>query len=200
MTAEGETVIPARHGKAARMLRGQTIRIVNTHGTQVLDTWAFAEGDMAEHMSMEHTRSVNSAIYPAVGQAMVTNRRRPILTWVEDTSPGIHDTVLCCCTREVYEELGVTEHHRNCEDNLHEALAELGLSAPATPGPLNLFMNTPVVEDGRIVRQAPESRPGDHVTLRAEMDLVIVFSACPQDITVINGDDAEPRDAAFVIQ
>lgn len=199
MTDHGETLIPARHGKAAPMRRGQTIRIVNTYGTQVLDTWAFRAGDMAESMSMEQTRSVNSTIYPRVGQAMVTNRRRPILTWLEDTSPGIHDTVLCCCTKEIYEELGATAYHRNCEDNLHEALAALGLSAPATPGPLNLFMNTPVVEGGTIVRRAPEARPGDHVTLRAEMDLVIVFSACPQDVTVINGDDAEPRDAAFVI-
>lgn len=199
MSGREGTTIPARFGKAAPMRRGQAIRVVNTHGTQVLDTWAFRAGYMAEYMSMEQTRSVNSAIYPRVGQAMVTNRRRPILTWLEDTSPGVHDTMLCCCTREIYEELGVSGYHRNCEDNLHEALGELGLTAPCTPGPLNLFMNTPVVEGGKIVRRAPESRPGDHVTLRAEMDLVIVFSACPQDITVINGDEAQPRDAAFHI-
>jgi uncharacterized protein YcgI (DUF1989 family) len=172
--------IPARHGKA-------------------LDTWALNRRDLDEHMSMEHTRSFNSRIYPAVGDALVTNRRRPILTIVEDTSPGIHDTVLCACNRYIYEELGVEGYHRNCEDNLHEALQDLGLRVSATPGPLNLFMNTPVLADGSIDRRPPRSKPGDRLVLRAEMDMVIAFSACPQDITPINGPELTPRDAYFEI-
>ena len=145
------SVIPARHGKAIALARGERIRIVNTHGSQVLDTWAFSRADASEHLSMEHTRSVNSRIYPRVGDRLVSNRRRPMLTLVEDTSPGGHDTVLCACNRAIYEELGVRGYHRNCEDNLHEALAELGLDVPWTPAPLNLFMNTPVVDDGRVI-------------------------------------------------
>ena len=134
-----------------------------------------------------------------MGDILVTNRRRPILTLVEDTSPGIHDTVLCACNRQIYEELGVQGYHRNCEDNLHEALATLKLTAPSTPGPLNLFMNTPVLTDGSIERRPPESKPGDYVSMRAEIDLVIVFSCCPQDITPINGAGLEPTDAHFAI-
>ncbi|NQW08828.1 MAG: urea carboxylase-associated family protein [Alphaproteobacteria bacterium] len=193
------TVVPARYGRAARVPRGRTIAVINTHGNQVVDTWAFAAADPAEFMCMEHTRSVNSTIYPRVGVAMMTNRRRPVLTWLEDTSPGVHDTVLCACNRQIYEELGIREYHRNCEDNLHEALAEIGMTVPFTPAPLNLFMNTPVGEDGGIVRLAPVSRPGDRVTFRAEMDAVVVFSACPQDITPINGDGRLPQDVEFLI-
>jgi uncharacterized protein YcgI (DUF1989 family) len=159
--------------------------VINTYGSQVLDTRAFNSHYVDEYMSMEHTRSINSCIYPRVGGSLVTNRRRPILTIIEDTSPGIHDTVLCACNRYIYEELGADASHRNCEDNLHEALSELGLNIPSTPSPLNLFMNTPVLADGSIERRSPQSRPGDHVVMRANMDLVIVFSACPQDITPI---------------
>jgi phenylpropionate dioxygenase-like ring-hydroxylating dioxygenase large terminal subunit len=55
-TAAMET-IPARRGKATYVKRGQSIRIVNTHGTQVVDTWAFTAGMLTEFMSMEHTRA-----------------------------------------------------------------------------------------------------------------------------------------------
>ncbi len=189
--------IPAARGKAAAVPSGQHITVINTHGSQVLDTWAFNADDPAEHMSMAHSRSFNSRIYPRVGDALVTNRRRPILTIVEDTSPGLHDTLLCACNQAIYRELGVTDYHRNCEDNLHEALVELGLAVTDTPNPLNLFMNTPVVEGGAIDRRPPRSKAGDSIVLRAEMDLVVVFSACPQDITPINGPELTPRDAHF---
>ena len=85
----GEAVrIPASHGKVTSLSAGQCITVVNTHGTQVVDTWAFNAHDLGEHMSMAHSRSFNSRIYPAVGDSMVSNRRRPMLTIVEDSSPG----------------------------------------------------------------------------------------------------------------
>ena len=191
--------IPAARGKAAKLSAGQQVKVINSHGTQVLDTWAFNAVDLTEYMSMAHTRSFNSTIYPVVGTVLVTSRRRPILTLVKDTSPGLHDTLLCACNLEIYQELGVEDYHRNCQDNLHEALAALGLTVTDTPNPLNLFMNTPVVEGGAIDRRPPASKPGDLVVLRAEMDLVIAFSSCPQDITPINGPELTPRDAHFAI-
>lgn len=196
---EGMEVIPACRGKAVRLGAGARIRIVNTHGTQVLDTWAFNAAELSECMSMEHTRSVNSRIHPRTGDAFVSTRRRPMLRLVADTSPGRHDTLLCACNAAVYAELGCTTYHRSCEDNLHEALGAIGLSVPATPGPLNLFMNIPVAADGAIIREPPESQPGDSIELLAEMDLVLVLSACPQDITPINGLARTPRDAHYRI-
>lgn len=189
--------IPARHGVAARLPAGASIEVVNTHGTQVLDTWAFSAADMAEFMSMEHSRSRLSRVVPRTGDTLVTTRRRPILTLAADTSPGVHDTLLCACSPEIYRELGCAEGHRSCEGNLHEALGVLGLTAPCTPAPLNLFMNVGVGPSNEVLRAAPVSRPGDTVTLRAEMDLVLVFSACPQDVTPINGDACTPMDAHY---
>ncbi|HUN47050.1 MAG TPA: urea carboxylase-associated family protein [Stellaceae bacterium] len=200
MTDPALAVIPARRGKAVALARGQTIRVINTHGTQVLDTWAFNRGDLGEAMSMEHSRSFNSKIMLGVGDSYVSERRRPMLTVIEDTSPGIHDTLLCACNRYIYEEQGCRDYHRNCADNLHEALAEMGLKVPFTPGPLNLFMNIPVNPDHSISRLPPVSRAGDHVRLKAAMDLVVVFSACPQDMSPINGAQKTPRDAHYAIE
>ena len=197
MTASSLIAIPARRGKAALVARGQSVRVINTHGQQVVDTWAFRRGDLTEFMSMEHSRTSLGRIIPAVGQSMVTNRRRPILTLAGDTSGGIHDTLLAACDRYRYELLGCEGYHDNCTDNLAAALAELGLTPPETPSPWNLFMNIPVAPDGSVSFEPPVSRPGDHLTLRAEMDCVVVFSACPQDIVPINGVDCVPTEAHF---
>ena len=84
--------IPARKGKACRMAAGQLVKVINTHGQQVVDTWEFNSGDITERMSMEHSRTCLGKITPDLGDSLVTNRRRPILTLVEDISGGIHDT------------------------------------------------------------------------------------------------------------
>lgn len=191
--------IEARRGAAVRLATGRRLRVINTHGSQVLDTWAFRDGDMRESMCMEHTRSVNSRWLVTIGSVLVSTRRRPMLTLIEDSSPGVHDTLLCACSPEIYRELGVAGPHRSCEENLHEALAGLGLAAPCTPSPLNLFMNVAARDDGTVLRAPPVSRPGDAVVLRAEMDVVVVFSACPQDITPINGLLRQPTDAHYAV-
>ena len=199
MTSAPLVTVPARRGKAAIVSAGQSVRVINTHGQQVIDTWAFSRLDLTEFMSMEHSRTALARIMPQVGQSMVTNRRRPILTLLEDTSEGVHDTLLAACDRYRYELLGCEGYHDNCTDNLAAALAELGLTPPETPSPWNLFMNIPVSEDGSVSFEPPVSGPGDHLTLRAEMDCIIAFSACPQDMVPINGVDCVPTEAHFQI-
>ena len=197
---EGHLIeIPARRGKATPLQQGQSVKIVNTFGQQVVDTWAFNAADIGEFMSMEHTRIAIGRIIPGVGDALVTNRRRPILTLVEDTSGGIHDTLVAACDRWRYELLGCVGHHDNCTDNLAAALGELGLKPPETPSPLNLFMNIPVLDGNRIDVLPPVSTPGSYVTLRAEMDCLVAFSACPQDIVPINGLGLTPTAAHFAV-
>lgn len=191
--------VPARGGKAARVKKGQHIRIVNTHGEQVVDTWAFVDGDTAEFMSMEATRAFNLRMIPKVGDAMLTNRRRPILTLVEDTSPGVHDTIIAACDRWRYGLLGVEGYHDNCADNLTTGLTELGLKETHTPPPFNLFMNIPWTADGSLSFDPPATRPGDHVVFRAEIDCVVAMSACPQDILPINGKGVSPTEAHFEV-
>lgn len=193
-------VVPASHGRAFKVKAGDLIRISTPIGTQVADFWAFAAGDPYEHLSMDNTRSVNSNIFVAKGTALVSNHRRPMLTVVEDTSPGRHDTLLCPCNPAIYRELGVSGDHRSCVGNLHEALAEEGLKIPFTPASLNLFMNVPVASDGSVDRLPPHTSAGDYVVLRAEMDLILVVSSCPQDITPINGDARTPTDLNVDIQ
>jgi uncharacterized protein YcgI (DUF1989 family) len=79
-------------------------------------------------------------------------------------------------------------------------LAELGLSPLHVPSPLNLFMNIPWSQSGGLSFAAPpKPLPGGYVLLRAEMDLVIAFSACPQDVLPINGLACRTVEAHFTI-
>ena len=199
LTSMNLQTLPAGRGVAIVLSSGSEIIVINTHGTQVLDTWAFNLDDPSEYMSMEHTRSRLSRLSPRTGDKLFSNRRRPILALLEDTSPGIHDTLLCACNKEIYRELGCDDGHRSCESNLHEALSFIDHEIALTPAPLNLFMNVPVAPDGTIDRVPPQSRPGDLVRLQTVMNTIIVFSACPQDVTPINGAQCIPRDAHYKI-
>ena len=100
-------LVPARQGRAVRMSKGQHLKIINTHGTQVCDLWAFHAYALQEFLSMEHLRTYLSRITLMVGDELVTNHRRPILALVEDTSPGIHDTLIASCDIYRYHTLGV---------------------------------------------------------------------------------------------
>jgi uncharacterized protein YcgI (DUF1989 family) len=189
--------LPARHGVAAKAGRGQIIRIINSSGKQVVDTWAFNLHDVNEHLSMEHSRVALGKLVPAVGDTLVSNGRRPMLALVEDSTPGAHDTLMAACDARRYELLGAQGYHDNCTDNLRNALRAIGLSSGTTPCPLNLFMNVPWQPDGALTFERPTSEAGQHVSLRAEMDLIIVLSACPQDMIPVN--DMQSADVHFSI-
>jgi uncharacterized protein YcgI (DUF1989 family) len=180
--------IPAAHGKAFRLDAGDTISVINTFGQQVVDTWAFDAKDINHRLSMELTRRYLLKLRPSVGDVLYTNYRNPILSLIGDTSDGMHDTLITACDKATYDKLGCGDH-RSCADNLAEALAELGLSLPFTPGPINLFMNIPISNDMNIEMKACEAPPGATVTLRAEIDCYIAFSCCPMDIVPVNGPD-----------
>jgi len=181
--------VAAGHGAAFRLNKGQAARLINTHGTQVVDCWAWNAGDLTDHMSMEATRVWTQRLNPKLGDSFVTVRRKPILTLVEDTSPGIHDTFMAACDRHRYELLGVKSYHRNCLDNMMEAMRALGIEPPVPIlASFNVFMNIAVERDGRTLSTRPAvSKPGDFITLRADMDCIVALSACPQDIVPIQG-------------
>ncbi len=191
--------VPGRQGRAVRVARGQSIRIINTHGTQVCDTWAFSQDNPSEFLSWEHARAWINRVLPRPGDPLVTNRRRPILTFLEDSSPGIHDTLIAACDLFRFETLGVKGYHDSCSDNLRLAMMAIGAVAPEVPQPLNLWMNIPVSADWEIDWQPPVSKPGDYVLMRAEMDCIVAMSACPQDIIPINGEACTPVDVHFEV-
>lgn len=191
--------VPAGCGVAVRLAPGQRLSAINTHGTQVGDFWAFAAEDLGEYMSMEHVRVDLRSIFPRAGDRLITNRRRAILSFEEDSSPGVHDTVMAACDIHRYRQLGCAGYHDNCTDNLRQALIAIGARAPAIPAPFNLWMNIPVAPDGACGFLPTVSAPGDRAVFRAELPCIAVLSACPMDVVPINGPGGKVTDLAFEV-
>lgn len=190
-------VVPARQGRAVRVAEGQAITVINTHGTQVCDFWAFSAANPNEFLSWEHARGYLSRAVPRVGDAMVTNRRRPIVTLERDDSPGVHDTLMAACDLFRYTGLGCADYHDNCSDNMRMAMTAIGVTPREVPQPFNIWMNIPVAPDWSVQWLPPVSTPGAAVTMRAHMDMIAVMSACPQDMIPINGADMAPVELHF---
>ncbi|KAI1409878.1 glycoside hydrolase/deacetylase [Hypoxylon sp. FL1857] len=200
------TLLPARKAAAFPIKKGQHLKITNTHGKQVVDFWAFNPNDNHDYLSMVHSRTILLSISPRVGNSLYSTRRKPMLTLVEDTTPGVHDMVWSACDRERYRMLGAVEYHDNCHDNMHQALKEsfpadqyphLQISDDWVPDPLNLFMNVVVDHRGGLDIRPPTSERGQYVVLRAETDLVIVISSCPQDMAPVNA--GMPADCEYEV-
>ena len=153
VSADGEPemghiyTIDARCGVAVRVGAGKQLTVINPSGNQVCDFWVFTADDLGEYSSMEHLHTALGSIFPKVGDGVTSNLRRMLVTIVEDTSVGVHDTVIVSCDHARYQQLGCTEYHDNCADNLRQALIAIDLKAPAIPAPFNLWMNVPVQAD-----------------------------------------------------
>jgi uncharacterized protein YcgI (DUF1989 family) len=180
---------------------GETVRVVNTHGTQVVDFWALRADRPEIAMSMQHSRIPWRNLRPRPGDGMLDEERSTIMILTDDTSPGVHDTVIAACDPFRYAQLGGPPDHRSCCANFTEALAALGFSrAAAVPAPLNLFMNIPWDAEGNLEFLPTVSAPGDSVSLLAEVDVIVVASACPMDIVPINGPGGgKPVDVELVV-
>lgn len=196
--SSSEYVLRARHGTAFELAAGARFTIINTHGQQVVDTWALNAQDHGEVLSMAHTRSCLDRLSPRAGDLLYSNLRRPMLALEHDTSPGVHDTLMSACDAERYRLLGTSGIHANCCDNFHAALRELDVSMTGIPCPLNLFEHVEIDPHRGLVIRPPVSRAGDTVTLRALFDVVVVLSACPMDIAPTNGADCTPKDVRIV--
>lgn len=195
-------LIPARKSVAISVQQGQHLKVTNTHGKQVIDFWAFNPNDKNDHLSTTHTRSTIGSISLRVGDNLYSSKRKPILKLVQDITPGVHDLLWAACDAERYRLLGASEYHDNCHDNLLQALKEgfpqLAMANDdVVPDPLNLFMNVVVNHRGGLDIQPPVSERGQYVVLEALCDLVVVMSACPQDMASTNA--GKPTDCEYDI-
>jgi uncharacterized protein len=177
--------VPAREGRAVKLAAGDRVRVIDPTGGQVADVFAFVADDVGEYHSAEHTRVAVNRLFPRVGEAFVTQRRRPILTLEADDSPGVHDMLCAACDADRYRLLGAWSHE-SCRENLEGAMEAAGHGRIDVPQPINLFMNIPVAADGSLGWEPAPTGPGGYVVMRAEMDCIVVVSACPQDIVPIN--------------
>jgi uncharacterized protein YcgI (DUF1989 family) len=170
--------IAPRSGVAFRLARGERLRVIDPRGEQVSDLLAFNADDVGEVISSGRSLDYAGKIYLTTGDPLYSNRSRVMLRIVEDTV-GRHDFLLTPCSKDTFRILyGDEDPHRGCFGNLVEALAPYGIEADHIPTAFNIFMNVTIAGDGRLAVEPPLSRPGDHIVLEAEQDLIVALTAC----------------------
>lgn len=167
-----EHFIPACTGKKIHVRKDETITVIDVEGGQVVDF--FAEIDEHEFLSTGVTIDCNESLKLKVGDLIYTNLYRPMLEVLLD-DVGEHDLLHPCCRPEMYDFFYHNgAGHPNCYDNINGALRR---SRPVII-PVNLFMYTKINADGSISVEAPLSRAGDKVVMRALMDMTLGIAAC----------------------
>ena len=174
--------VPGYSGRAFRVASGSTIAITDVEGSQIGDVFAFNADDPEEYLDAGWTRTLNQQLFPVVGEPFWTNRHRPILTLVEDRSPGAHDMLVPPCDPLFFRGMGVEDWHPSCYENFGKAAAHFGLKPALVPQPVNIFQNTRILEDRSLLFEPALTEPGDSIVFRAEMDLVLILTACSADV------------------
>ncbi|BDI60525.1 DUF1989 domain-containing protein [Qipengyuania nanhaisediminis] len=187
--------IAPRSGAALKLAKGEILKIVDPEGGQVSDFLAYNADDVREVISNGRTFDYEETIQLGRGATLWSNRSNPMLTIVED-SVGRHDFLLTPCSKATFRHFYPDKPvHRGCFGNLAEALEPFGIVEDAIPTAFNIFMNVPVDGNtGRLRVDPPTSKAGDHICLRAEMDLIIGITACSAYAS--NGGSFKPIDYA----
>jgi uncharacterized protein len=186
-----EVLIPANEARAIRVRAGEVVQIIDVLGQQVSDVMVWRLDDPTEYLSPSHTVSCLAHLVPVPGEALYSNHRRPLLRVRVDTV-GNHDLVVPCCDPERYRnDFGV--EHVSCLSAIEDGMELAGETwVPRAELAWNCFMNNSVTSDGRIVTAAGPHVAGDYIELDVLVDLGMVASSCPQDLTPCNGFNITP--------
>ncbi len=193
MTVISDEVIPARGNWAKEMKAGQELRIEDLEGQQAVDLICYDLADLNEKFWAAHTAKLNGNIYISTGDVLYSDKARPMMTIVEDTV-GVNDVICGSCSRVLDEvRYGKDKAQKGCMDNFEEAIKPWGLGREDVPMCFNIFLRYPVEPDGKVsIDQEPPSKAGDYMVLRAERDLLVVISNCPQENNPCTGFNPTP--------
>jgi urea carboxylase-associated protein 1 len=193
--ADLDVTLPAGEGWTHELGPGDVFRIVDLEGNQAVDTLFFNRRDLDERYSASETILGQRNIYLTTGTRLLSSEGRPLLTIVADTC-GRHDTLGGACSAEsnqVRYDLGKKYMH-NCRDTFLLALARYGhgLTKRDLPSNINFFMNVPVTPAGELTFEDGVSGPARYVEMRAEMEVLVLISNCPQLNNPCNAYDPTP--------
>lgn len=183
-----EWVVPAKEYAAFLVSRGQVVRFVDLEGQQVPDVVWFNQHNLREHLNLGNSQQVAQGrrLRLVKGDLIVSQVSNPMMT-ILDYSNENNLSYSSMCSEETNKLRYGVGNTRNCRDNITMALAPWGFDKFGVPDAFKPFMNVQIDKDGNQEIVAADSQPGDYYDLRAEMDLLVAFSNCPQELNACNG-------------
>ncbi|HET9073581.1 MAG TPA: urea amidolyase associated protein UAAP2 [Solirubrobacteraceae bacterium] len=185
--------VPARAPWSARLSAGEELTIVDLGGNQAVDFLLFGWPDTHERYCAAETIAAQGSIFLTTGSVLLSAEATPLMTVVADEC-GRHDTLGGACSKESNSlRYGQhTRHQHACVENFLTAAIPYGLGKRDLVSNVNWFMNVPVEADGTLGIVDGLSRPGLSLSLRAERDVLVLVSNCPQINNPCNGFDPTP--------
>ena len=177
-------VVPAGEPWLKALRRGQTLRILDLEGNQAVDTLFYSlDRPTEERYSAIDTVQAQGNVYLTAGTKLMSNESNVMLTITADTC-GRHDTLGGACAAESNQvRYGLEKKPmHSCRDSFLRALAEsdYGLGKRDLASNINFFMNVPLTPEGGLTFEDGISDAGKYVEMRAEMDVLVLVSNCPQ--------------------
>lgn len=186
-----EWIVPARGYGAFEMKKGQVLRCVDLEGKQVPDIVCFNAADHRECLNLGNTLLLNKRRELVEGNVIYSIICRPMMTIVGYSNELSYSYGPMCSEELNHIRYGVP-NTPNCRGNLAQALGPWGFNYRDMPNAFVPFMNVQVDGQGNMEIKEPTSVAGDFYDIRAEMDLLIGFSNCPQERNPCNGFNPTP--------
>jgi hypothetical protein len=188
-------VVEAGDPFVVEITQGQYVRIVDLEGNQAVDTIFYNAHDYADRYSAQDTIREQGNVYLTTGTSLVSTSGNVLLTITADTC-GRHDTLGGACATEsnmVRYDL-CKGHMHACRNSFLKGIQQWnrGMDKRDITSNINFFMNVPVTPDGNHTFEDGVSDAGKYVELRAEMDVLMVISNCPQLNNPCNGYNPTP--------
>jgi urea carboxylase-associated protein 1 len=185
--------IPAEAPFSTVVKKGQILRIEDSYGQQAIDTLFYNADDFSERYSSQDTMREQGAAYISTGTKIISSEGRVMAVMTADTC-GRHDTSAgaCSCESNTVRFGHYTKYLHACRDNFVLEVSKHGMSKRDVVPNINFFMNVPIEPSGEMTIVDGISAPGDYVELKAEMDVLLVISNCPQINNPCNGFDPTP--------
>lgn len=199
MHSETEEVIAPGGYWSGVIPKGATLRLVDIEGRQAVDFLCYNAADPSDRYCAADTMKIPGQLFVGKGTKLYSDMGNVLFTVIEDTC-GRHDTIGGCCSRESNLVRYGVKDGPNCRDNFLKGLAKFGLGKKDIVANLNFFMYVPITAEGGMAIVDGLSKPGDYVELRAEMDVLVALSNCPQMNNPANGYNPTPIRVGVKIQ
>jgi uncharacterized protein len=191
MTKISDTHVPYNTGWAGELKKGQVIRIT---ATTTVDFVFFRLQNLRERFDQARTKVYNMKLFISTGDKLMGRNNQHMMTIIADGfKEGTHDLQKGMCSGyrfqlakqegrlgEYYPRQIAEIPDHGCYENLSKALAPYGIIPEDIPSPFNLNQHMKIDGvTGRMEHTQVRPQPGNFMDLRAEMDLLVAFSACP---------------------
>ncbi len=184
-----DAVLPPAATLSRVCRRGTTLTLTDIEGGANVACLLYRDGDTRERYCMPDTLKAQHISRITSGVALYSDMGRVLASVVSD-SVGWHDTITGHATQAIvdanwghasYQEAR-NDWRPGARDQLLVELAKHGMDRRDLVGNINFFTKVAVGPEGELSFVAGNSAAGDHVTLRFELDTLVLLCSIPHPL------------------